>query len=784
MKISYNWLKEFLPDLTISPEEAAEILTMHSFETEVAGQFAVPPGVVVVKITKIEPHPNADRLRLATITDGQREIIIVCGADNIAVGQVVPYSPPGTRLKDKNNNKFTVKEVTIRGEKSPGTINSLRELGLHPKEHGGIWILPDDTPLGTQLADHVPVDTVLDADITPNRAHDCLSHRGIARELSALLKLEILEPSLTDLPSPRKTIDGFSITIEDTAKTPRYLGAILQEVSVRPSPLWLQARLLAAGGKPLNNLVDITNYVTFELGNPAHAFDTDRLPGKTIGTRLAKAGERLVMLDETEQELTEQDIVITSDNKPVAIAGVMGGIDSSISSTTRNIFLEVASFNAFSVQETSRRLSLLTEASVRFSKNLDINLVTDAARRAVGLLQEHAGASLTGVIDSHPAVRPPRLFEFRPHHVNKMAGSDIATAEQSRQILTDLRFIVDDKKEPWQVTAPTDRLDISGEHDLVEEVIRVIGLTNIISSPTAANVAARPIPDRIYWIEVVRDTLVQLGLTETFNYSFEPKQYTALANLAGKEFLSLINPVSPDMSNLRLSLLPGLLKNLATNRDAFHRHAGRKESSLFEIGHVYKSGVGNRIPGVDENLHLAAVIVGSTPSLSDTGSIIAQTLGLDSLSLTDVVTPEITSALKYHLPVHGFEINLDELLRQVDRPSPVAIYSLADLQSEEASLTQFTPLPKYPAIYRDLSILVDQNIAIEQVQEIIERAGGQLVVDVDLFDEYQPSDETKKSLAFHLTYQSPDKTLTDAEIGQIHNKIVAALQAELDTQLR
>lgn len=783
MRISYNWLKDFLPKLTLSPKETAELLTMHSFETVVTGELVVPPDITVVKIVNIKPHPNADRLHLVTVTDGQREITVVCGATNIAVGQTVPYSPPGTTLQDENNDNFTVKETTIRGQTSPGMINSLRELGLHPKEHGGIWILPTSLPLGTKLADHVPPDTILDADVTPNRAPDCLSHRGVARELAALLALAIKEPKLPALPPPGSAVNEFTVTVEDAAKTPRYLGAVLTGVSVDPSPLWLQARLLAAGSKPLGNLVDITNYVMFELGNPTHAFDMAKLPGRAFGIRQAKTGEKIILIDTTEQKLTERDLVITCHDMPIAIAGVMGGQDSGVSEKTKDIFLEVASFNAFSVQETARRLALTTEASTRFSKKLDTNLVTDAARRAVDLLQELTGATLVGILDSHPKPRSPHPVKFRPSQVSRVAGSDIFTAEQSRQALRNLRFTVDDTKEPWSVTVPTDRLDIAGEHDLVEEVIRVTGLENIASAPPPPGTEPQPLPHRIYWCEVVRETLVELGLTETLNYSFEPQQYAAIASLNNTDHLCLVNPVAPDMKNLRVSLLPGLLKNLATNRATFHRQVGRKESSLFEIGHVYKPGAGDKIPGVDENLHLAAAVVGNLPRLEDIAQTLARALHLDSLNLPNIITDDMVQKLKYRLPVFGFEVNLDELLFRIEQAVPPA-RSFADIKAAAFKSTPYVPLPKYPPSYRDLSILIDPVITIEQVQEAIERVGGQLVADVDLFDEYEPPDSAQKSLAFHITYQSSGGTLTDTEIAQIHNKIVAALKRELGAHLR
>lgn len=802
MRISYNWIKDLVPDLTLTPPELAELLTRHSFETNVAGEYGVPSGIKTVQITNVAKHPKADRLQLARITAGRNEITLVCGAPNIQVGQIVPYSPPGATVFDDEGKELLVEAREIRGEMSEGMLNSLRELGLH-HDHGGIWILPPDTPLGVELSALIPRDTLLEADITPNRAHDCLSHIGVAREVAALLRLPIAEPAVSDLPEPQADVQGFTVEIIDSRLCPRYLAAVVDNLTLAPSPLWLQARLLAAGGKPISNLVDVTNYVTFEYGNPTHLFDEAKLRSersrgaqKTIGVRSAQEKESLTTLDEVKRELLPADIVITVNDKPVALAGIMGGGGDAVSEHTQQGLLEAASFNAFSIQETSRRLPLRTEASARFSKGLDPNLVAAAAARALELLRETAGAKIVGVIDVYPRPVGPRVISFRPSRVSEVAGSDIFTNQDSKRILTHLRCAVktsSDEGEVWNVTIPTDRLDIEGEHDLVEEIVRVTGLDKIEPSSPQLLTTAYSLPSSIYWREVIRDTLVELGLTETLNYSF-----------AAEGELELANPPAPEKKYLRTSLLPGLLANLEKNRDALHR----EPAGFFEIGHVYKpagrspvaaSGGftgSSRVPGVIESTHLAAVVAGGSPSLEQISQKIAEALSIDPLILKNIITSEMISALKYRLPVAGFEINLDELLQKVEKPVPSA-RTLEEIQAQSAVPGSFKPLPKYPSVFRDISLLVDPSVSVEQAQEIIERAGGDLVADVDLFDEFQPSPDlpagqagasagavSLKSLAFHIEYRSPDRTLTDEEINPIHAKIISALESEVDAQVR
>ncbi len=787
MKISYNWLKELLPDLPQTPKEVADLLTLHSFETNIAGKIEVDPNIKIVRITKIEPHPNADRLRLVTVSDGEQEFAVVCGAPNIEVGQVVPYSPPGATLKDEAGNDFVVKEATIRGQSSPGMLNSLRELGLHPKEHGGIWILPDDLPLGSSLAEHLPSDVILDADITPNRAHDALSHLGIAREVAALLKLAVKEPDLAKMPSKKS---DWKISIEKPVDCPRYIAAEIVTAKTAPSPMWLQARLLAAGGKPKNNLIDITNYVLFEIGNPTHLFDYSTLSGKSIVVRRADAGEKVTALDELEYQLTPDDLVIANHNKPVAIAGIMGGMETGVKDNTENLLLEVATFRPYLIQETSRRLNLRSESSARFSKGIHPAQAALAARRAIFLLQEVAGATVHAAIDVYPEPKEPIVISFRPNQPSKIAGM-VIDADEAADILRRLRCQVDDSSEVWQVTVPPDRLDLDAEHDLVEEVVRVIGLANIPRKEVKASPAA--LPGAIYFRDRLRDNLVALGLTETYNYSFEPTAYAQIMGLNKQPHLVLSNPPAPELANLRVSLLPGLLSNLIANRTVFQKNAGRKESGLFETGNVFRPASesdtsSSRVPGVQEEVHIAGALVGTVP----TSEAIIQAIA-DAFSVEEEIVGKTGSVkklesvqqskLKYRLPVTVFEFNLSELVLHAGEKN-VPLPRDFEEASHASQAMQFIPYSKYPAVDRDISMLVAPSTSPENVQEIIERVGGELVTDVDLFDEYEPDNQDQKGLAFHIEYQAADRTLTDPEVNKIHASIILALEAEIKAQIR
>ncbi|MBI4022038.1 MAG: phenylalanine--tRNA ligase subunit beta [Candidatus Andersenbacteria bacterium] len=785
MRISYNWLRSLLPELNHTPAEIAAALTLRSFATTLVGQIHIDPRVIAVKIMQLEPHPNAARLQLATVTDGRQAIRVVCGAPNIATGAMVPYAPPGAEVRHVDGQPRPLAKVAIRGVPSAGMLASPRELSLG-EMHSGIYLLPPNTPIGSRLNEHFPDDVILAADITPNRAHDAASHLGIARELSAIYKLAVQEPQIPPLPSSPLP-DGWSLKIQAAEDVRRYIGVLLERVHVAASPLWLQARLWAAGGHPINNVVDITNYVMYELGIPTHAFDAAKLPGHTIGVRRAHPQERLCTLDGAIQQLTAADPLIVSNDQPIAIAGIIGGANSEIGDNTLALWLEIASFKPYTIQDTSRRLRLITDAAARHMKDLSSALTREAAARAVHLLQELTGAALRGLIDYYPQPVKRSPILFRPAQVNRRTGSAVP-AQQCRDILTRLRCAVPDDGAAWSVTPPAERLDLTGEHDLIEEVVRLYGLERIPTIPPLTGQIS-PLSDRQQWPEVVRDMLVTAGGSELYNYSFEDE--TALALLGWKippaQRVRVANPPSPEQQYLRTSLIPRLVSCALANKAQLARPASEPERLLFEMNTVFSYG---REPGamIKEAQHIAFVLPGQYASKTEAGRLrdaLLERFGLSSappnLAAIHTFGPSTAAGRKLGLPLVAVEIVLDWLIAHAERPPEYTLTS-------ENNAVQYEPLSKYPPSYRDLSLFVSPATAAAAVQEIIVRTSGNLVARVDLFDEYAPPVRRGKtparSLAFHLTYQSPDRTLTDEEINTVHDRIVAALKSELGAEPR
>lgn len=810
MLISYNWLKELLPDLATTPSELAELLTTHSFETVIFGTIAIDEKVTVAVVVSIEPHPNADRLKLATINNGTSTVRVVCGATNYSLHDHVAYSPPGTKLKDEQGKTFILKEATIRGEESPGMLNSLRELGLG-ETHTGLFILPKDTVVGKKLVDYIPSDTILEPDIEPNRAHDCLSHKGIAQEIAALLKLTVKEPATLDL-STLKNLSDWQVTIDSPDEVPRYFGAYLAGAKVKPSPLWLQARLLAVGIRPINNIVDITNYVALEMGNPAHAFDTDKLPGKTIGVRRAKDKEKITTLDDVKHSLSPDNLVITGNNKPIAVAGVMGGKASQVTDKTTNIFLEVANFKPYVIYNSGVALKTISASSTNFSKGITPALIDSTASRALKLLQELADVKIIGQIDFYPKKVQRRTIAFNPTLAAKLAGAEI-DANEAKDILCRLRCSIHQDKNTWQVQTPLDRLDLVHENDLAEEVIRVYGLEKIkAKAPSKQKIKQPALNEHIQWREAVQDILVVLGMTETYNYSFADEAVLKLLGVkqSAKDRLTIINPRSPEQKYLRQSILPQLINNLLTNKAELRKKFSNTERALFEVGIVFKAGSGGAVSNVIEEEHIAGALASSNTPAKDIIANILAIFGIthaefktiaptpiwgdasteiiyseDKLGITGTLNPSSIVAGKLGLPISLFELNLNKLVAHADNKPPATITNTSHKPA------QYKTINKYPPVYRDLSLIIAPSVRNEEVQEIIERVGGKHVADVDLFDEYNAASDSKttdsqsrKSLAFHIAYQSPDKTMTSEEVQKLHNKIVAVLKSELSIKLR
>ncbi len=808
MIFSHNWLKDLVPDLDVTVSELAESLTSHSFETEIINKISINPLIKVVKILHVEKHPRADRLNLVTITDGSKETKVVCGAKNISAGDVVPYSPPGAEVRGDDKNPFLVKEAKIRGVSSPGMLNSPRELSLGPW-HGGIYLLPPDTPVGSRLADLIIPDTIIEADIQPNRAHDCFSHLGLAREIAALFNLKVEEPEYFDLPE-RKNIENWSFTIENEKDTPRYTASLFKNIKIKTSPLWLQSRLWAMGVHPINNVVDITNYVMYEIGNPVHAFDIQKLPEKNILVRRAKRGEQIKNLDNTSSSLTSDNLLITSGDKPVAVAGIIGGQTTQVTPVTEEIILESANFKGFVVQQSCAAIKKSTESSARFTRQLPIQLASQAAARAAYLLNSLAEANVEWFSNTNPQKPSKKIITINPSLICDLAGINIDN-QTIKDILTRLRCSVNTSKTDWSVTVPDDRLDLMLDHDLAEEVIRVYGLSNINSQKESFNQIVK-LPQHYIWREAVRDTLINTGLTETYNYSFEFEPILEKLNLkiADTEKLEIANPRSQEQKFLRTTLLPRIINNALANKQHFRKLSGDEERALFEINHVFTAGKSTRVAGVKEEDKIAGVIIGRNASFELTQAIIENILRLfdinpviyskikpvdfwsdnacqikfsnNLLGIIGSLNPVTPFYQQTGLAMMMFEISLDLLVELTDVvPKP-------NLAKEEKP-RQYIKQGKYPASYRDLSILIDPKFPIDKIQSLIETVGGDIVKDTDLIDIYESDNlsgeaSPRRSLTFHITYQSPTHTLKDQEINEVHNNIVAQLKAELDAELR
>lgn len=787
MNLSYNWLKEFLPDLSLAPEDLAQLLTLHSFETNILKEISLDPGLRVVKIIKIEPHPRADRLRLVTLTDGSRETRVVCGANNINEGDVVPYAPPGSSVLDENGNPFCIQDINIRGERSPGMLTSVRELGLGT-DHGGIWILPSDVPLGDALCKLVPQDFILMSDITPNRSHDCMSHFGVAREIAALTQISIREFSEETLEKTREDAD-IELSIDPTG-TPRYMALVIDGVRNGVSPLWMQVRLLQIGARPISAAVDITNYVMFEVGNPSHVFDREKLPGNIIGVRPANKNEHISLLDGMTYHVPEQALVITSNDVPVALAGIMGGVSTQVTPATQRLLVEIANFDAHTISRARAKLHLMTEASARFTRGLDAHLVAFAASRVATLMRAICGADVKEVLDHYPAPKAGAVICLSVNKASKIAGMKI-TLEQQSAILQRLRCSVKESGNSLVVEPPTDRLDLEGEHDLVEEIVRMIGLETIPQAQLR-ELHAIAQPQAIVQREQIRDFLVSLGFTETYTFSFEPENFVHFFQEEDDTAMSPLhvkNPPSPEMGTLRRSLLPGIANHMAGNTALLYRKRSVTERALFEIGHVYGRQRTNeqRVPGVQEDLCVAGMFVGTAHDATMIVERIFQKLGVkhDKKGIhvrVGQLSADGVRAIHARMPVAFFEINLDELIRRVPPSSVAPSVSLKDIRSDD--VRRYVPVSSFPSVVRDVSLVVDHRIAPEKVIELISRTGSDLVTDLELFDEYALKEKSQKSLAFHIEYQAVDRTLTDKEVNEVHERILRSLQEELRARIR
>ncbi len=804
MKVPFSWLKDCVAIEAGAPEIASR-LTMAGIETSVTGTTGEAWGNITVgQIVAIEPHPNADRLQLATIDFGRGRAKVVCGAPNIRVGDKVPFAQVGAELTDPHTGKKArLKPAKIRGVASEGMACSEKELGIS-ESHEGVLVLPADAPLGAPLAEYL-ADAVLDLELTPNRS-DCLCVLGVAREVAALTGQKVnVPPPLYSEAGP--DIGGLvRVEIADPDLCRRYCASLVQGIKIGPSPPWMQQRLAAAGMRPINNIVDITNYVMLEYGQPLHAFDYHKIGGARIVVRRARPGEKLTSLDGVDRELTADMLVIADESVPVAIAGVMGGANSEVTEATTAILLESANFNQVSIRRTSSGLRLRSEASMRFERGLAPELTVPALRRATQLmLQIAGGTAAVGLADAYPEPAPARVIRLRTSTVRQLLGLEVSQ-EQIIKVLTSLAFdCTAAGAGETTVTVPYWRLDVREPADLAEEVARIMGYDAIPITTLASELPRQQADTGLAFREQVRDLMVAAGMQEIITYSLTSREKLARAASADNA-IRVANPLSTELEYLRTSLRPGLLAALSANQK--YEDGGIR---LFEIGRVFL-GRGHDLP--EEREVLAGVISGPRGALSWLGEkgqsdffdakgaveAVLSRLGIEARfeaggeekllpgRCARIISSETCTSPAAERPkasgpavlgivgeLHPGVAESFELL-----PQPVAIFEI-DIERLAASAGArrgFRPLSRFPRSVRDIAVLVDVQAPASRMLDIIRSVP--LVSHVYLFDLYSGKQVPagKKSVAFRIAYQSEARTLTEEELEAAEGQVLSRLAKE------
>ncbi len=796
MLLSLSWLREFTP-YDGTPQALADRLTMLGLEIEeIKNPFEAIMAVVVGKVLTREPHPDSDHLSCCTVDVGRGDALpIVCGAANVAAGQLVPVATVGVSLP----GGLTIKKSKIRGQVSEGMICSESELGLAEERSGGIMVLPGSCVVGTPLPEALGLDTcVLDVSITPNRA-DCLSVLGLARETAMAFGLPLRLPEVAYGESGPDAATQVSIDIEDPGQCPVYRAKLISGVRVGPSPDRVRWRLLAIGQRPISNIVDATNYVLFELGQPLHAFDRNKLAGSVVKVRNARDGERFTTLDGQDRLLTGRDLLICDAEKPVALAGVMGGANSEMGADSTDVLLECAVFRPGTIRKTARRLSLPSEASYRFERGVDHVGSVYAMHRAVSLMLETAGGTaLPGVAVAEPRPYAPRAITFRPARASMLLG--VETSEDfCRRTLASLGCDLAEAAGAGglAVTPPSYRLDLEREADLIEEVGRVYGLDRIAPKLPRISKSLDEVPAESefgFWARV-RAFAVGAGLREAVNYSFVGHADLDLLCLDKDCRVSVANPLSEDQNVMRPMLAPGLLNAVRHNLSQ-----GNAALRLFEVARVFTADAaspstareagrlgivltGPRHPEgwpwprdeeadyVDikglldallRHFHLPDAVCEGEETLPWLAPQVGLRVGETRLGCIGRVTPEVADAYNARSPLWLAEIDLDALRRLVG-----------------ARRAAFSPLPGFPPVRRDITLAAPAGVTVGAILDAIRGAGVAILEDVLLLDAYRPEDGTDRRLTFRITYRHPEKTLKDKEVDKLHESLAQAVLARL-----
>jgi len=792
VRVPFSWLREFCPT-ALSVEQVADVLTAQGVEVErLLRPWADLAGVVVARVLDVRDHPRADRLCLATIEAGGTEHGVVVGVRNFRAGDLVPYAPPGSRLPELD---APLERRAIRGEASEGMLCSPKELGISG-DHSGILVLDDAFAAGEDVKAVLRLDeAVIDIEVAPNRP-DLLSVVGVAREVAAATGEDLLLPTADVREGEEKAADAATVEVVDRERCPRYLARVVRGVRMGPSPMAAQVRLTAAGMRPLANVVDATNYVMLETGQPMHPFDLALLAGPGIVVRRADDGERLVTLDGVERALDADDLLIADRQKAVAVAGVMGGASSEVSGSTADVLLESATFEAKGVLRTARRMGLRTEASIRFERGTDPEAVALAAGRAAALIAAWSGGTvLAGEIDVGEAPRR-RTVSVRPRRASVLLGYELTDTMVS-DALARLRLPATVGDDEVSVEVPGFRVDLLREADLVEEVGRVIGYDRVPARVHGAPQAGGLRRDQRVRRRI-RELLAAAGLYEISSSSFVSGADLELFEDARRHGVRIANPISERDDVLRTSLLPGLLE--AARRNVAQRTGPVR---LFEIGSTFLAGE----PDPEETQRVAALMTGPAsdrwPSedrgldfLDAKGALerLLAGLGIERWSLSELTFAPFhpgrsTEVILPERPPAGELAELHpSVAERLDLPGRVAVFELSveDLVASASEKVAFRPVSRFPPIRRDLAFTVDRDVPAEAVRAALVDAGGELVDRAVLFDVYEgdPLPEDRKSLAFSVEFRAPDRTLTDEEADGLVAVIVERLAGDLGAELR
>ncbi len=816
MNISYKWLKDYI-QLDESPEEVAKILTQIGLEVgsleEVETVKGGMKGLVIGEVVTCERHPNSDHLSKTTVNVGTGELLpIVCGAPNVAAGQKVVVATEGTTLY-MGNEEFTIKKSKIRGEVSQGMICAEDEIGIGT-DHAGIIVLDNSVKVGTPASEYYKIesDWQIEVDLTPNRI-DAGSHIGVARDLAAFLKKN------RDISYSRPSVEHFKVdnhNLEIPAEIgtpeacPRYAGVTISDVEIKESPDWLKNRLKAIGLNPISNVVDVTNYVLFETGQPLHAFDADEIAGKKVIVKTLSAGTKFTTLDEVERELNENDLIICNTEEGMCIGGVFGGSKSGVKNSTKNIFLESAYFDPVFIRKTARRHGLNTDASFRFERGIDPNGVIYALKRAALLIKEVAGGSISSeIVDVYPQPVEDFKVDISFANVTRLIGKELGT-EQIKNILTSLEIKIEKETEKGlSLLVPPYRVDVKRESDVIEEILRIYGYNNVeIPSLVKSSLQYAEQPDMNQMRNLVAEMLTAQGFNEIWSNSLtKASYYEGLKDFSEEKTVKLLNPLSADLNGMRQTLLFGGLEAISYNANRQN-----KNLRMYEFGncYFYKGSHLKEHPETNywEEEHLGLFITGNKEDESWSGKEqpvsfytikmyaenILKRLGLD-VEKTQISETEIelfSEGLKYEYnqkTVLELGIVAKKWLKKFDIESPV-FYADFDwgrlILEKKKHKVIFGELPKFPAVRRDLALLINKAVTFSQIKDAAQKAERQILQNVNLFDVYEGKGipEGKKSYAVSFVLRDDQRTLNDKQIDKTIKKLLAAFERELGAQLR